>query len=373
MGMKKVSSQKQSKELNPDKDVADIDRCADDENLAWLFQVDSAILLALADLKDIEKVNIEGLFEDVEVHEQTGGIRYYQAKLKTSPGLPAQRERARYKSAMREKIKNTLKGFKSTLKKVEKAHVKCTGLVFLTNALYPFGLFEDAKWDDFQTKRFSMLSSAAREVLHELAGEDFSEDKLRDLWVCVVPYERYDVDKTVICKPLKEFAGKFLGEILDRDWQWDEYLDHLRSKAVVTSTSRKYNLTKRDIVWYAIVMNMEFSPRDYQQQFKNLYDKRRAEKLQRRYADIISYAENRLDLMMNIINKFKALEDSDANREDSLLEFARSNTSLVKNVLIGVPDGLTEELYDSLCVHIIYNMLLRDDAITKAKMKYNLV
>lgn len=374
MKTKEVSKPNTRGTTKSDNTHLSMDRCADNENLAWLFQVDSAILLALAYLKDIEKVNIEGLHEDIEVHNQTGGIGYYQAKLKISPGLPAQKERAQYNSSMREKIRNTLAGFITTLTKIEKEHTQCTRLVFLTNALYPLGLFNDAKWEDFEIRKYSNLSGAAQEVLHELAEKkNFPLERIQDLWICVVPYERNDEEEQPICKPLKDNASKFLGELLDKDWQWESYLDHLRSKAVVKSTCRKYNLTKKDIIWYAIVMNMDFSHKDYASHFKKLYDKRRAEKLERRYANVISYAENRLDLMMNIIGKYKDCENKELEREESIFEFAKSNTTLVKDVLSGIPDGLTEDLYDSLCVHIIYNMLLRDDVIFKAKKKYNLL
>lgn len=362
------------KEEEQVKDYALIERCADDDGLAWLFQIDSAILLALSDLKNVDKVNIEGPLEDIELYESGGQIRFIQAKLKVAPGLPEDTEKSKYRSAMRAKVRDSFEGFKSTLAKIEKNGLLCSRLVFLTNALYPLGIFEDSKWEDFKCKKFEKLSGAAQAAIKELAElQEFSIENLNKFSVCVVPYERDSESENVDCPALTNNARDMLAFLIKKDWLWKRFLSELRNKGATSSVSRHFFLTKRQIIWFAVVLNMEFCVSDYSKRFEELYDEVMVENIQRQYSDIISFTEDRIDLMLNISKEYKVYESDEKNREKRFLKFSLEHTTLVKDVLPGKPDNLSEEQYESLCAYIIFNALMRADVVDNAKRNYNLV
>lgn len=232
------------------------ERNASTSAFGWDFQVNSAILLLLENIKDAKRVRVEGATEDIEITLEDKNKIYAQAKAVAKP----------------DDTSNVNNKLKKALETLNEASKKKDGNLFtyVTNSSNPFN---NQKTIPYFTRRthlsFNELPDAAQKKIKDIISKNrYTDLNLQQFDVRVIPFygndpkNRYKEIKACIDEFLEKAEVNLFGlnKIMEI-WQKDFF-----HNATLTDTS--VSITKQSIIWPLIVLVMDnTAASDYKKEF----------------------------------------------------------------------------------------------------------
>lgn len=315
------------------------------------FQVNAAIVLFLENIEDVEKICLEGNYEDIELELSSGKMILAQAKSVVKAS-----------SDFRNVRKNLKKALISLAEAGEKIDTK--ELIMITNSLNPFNdnksrnIFYGPTHRDYDT-----LPPSAKNIIDGYLSKMDKFLDINKLKIQVLPFET-DNEKERY-KVVKECIDNFIGnlninipgignKILDT-WHWQVFDNGGKEDADI-------KLTKRDIIWPLLVKITEIEQCD--DSFLEQFDLGMYEEVANKYSELIDSHCERCEFFIKILsdyNNFKTEKNLNEKLNDFIEEYWNEYISEF------AVDGVEKEVQEALAKIIIHNIIKKRFTITKIK------
>lgn len=250
-------------------------RRADAVVFGFDFQVNSAIVLFLENIKEVEKLRLEGNYEDIELELSSGEMILAQAKAVEKASADFTNVR-----------KNLKKALMSLAEGGEKVNVR--ELIMITNSPNPFN--DDQSRSAFYGhahRQYETLPPSAKKIVDGYLSKMDKELDTNKLKIQVLPFETDDEAERykVIMESINAFVGNLntnisgIGQKLLETWHWQVF-DNGGKKDVAIK------LSKKDIIWPILVKITEIE--QCEDSFLEQFDSGVYEEVVNRYAEIIN-------------------------------------------------------------------------------------
>jgi len=331
-------------------------RRADAVVFGFDFQVNSAIVLFLENIKVVEKLSLEGNYEDIELELSSGEMILAQAKAveKASSDF----------TNVRKNMKNALVSLAESGEKVNAKE-----LIVITNSPNPFN--DDKSRSVFYGhahRRYDNLPPSAKQIVDEYLlkmDKKLDTDKLK---IQVLPFETDDEEERykVIMECINAFAGNLntnisgIGQKLLETWHWQVFDNGGKKDASI-------KLSKKDIIWPILVKITEIGQCD--DSFLEQFDVGVYEEVANRYAEIINSHCEQCEFFIKILSDYNGFK-TNKKMSEKLNEFIENRwQDYVSEFNV---DGIDEEIQEAITKIIIYNIVKRRFTIKRIKEEVNL-
>jgi hypothetical protein len=331
-------------------------RRADAVVFGFDFQVNSAIVLFLENIKEVEKLRLEGNYEDIELELSSGEMILAQAKAVEKASADFTNVR-----------KNMKKALMSLAEGGEKINAK--ELIVITNSPNPFN--DDKSRSAFYGhahRKYDTLPPSAQKIVDEyLSKMDniLDTDKLK---IQVLPFEPDDEAERykVIMENINAFVGNLntnisgIGQKLLETWHWQVFDNGGKKDSAI-------KLSKKDIIWPVLVKITEIE--QCEDSFLEQFDSGVYEEVINRYAEIINSHCEQCEFFIKILsdyNGFKTTKKAGEKLND-FIELRWKDYVSEFNV-----DGIDEGIQEAITKIIIHNIIKRRFTIDRIKKEVNL-
>lgn len=272
------------------------DRNASASAIGWDFQINSAILLMLENIKDAKRVRVEGADEDIEITLQDQSKIYAQAKAVSKP----------------DDYTHVIDKLTDALKTLSLAAKNGDGILFtyVTNSPNPFN---NQRTMSFFTGRthlnFDELPDIAQKKIEEIVEKkEYYDLDVHKMDIRVIPF--YGKDPKNKYKEIQACVNEFLGEVnvvvqgINTDimeiWQRDLFQN-------ATQTDTAISISKEKMIWPLIVLVVEkIAANDY----KKDYDDDEIEEIERKYKLIINQNTMSYEIISLVLSDYKKSKKS---------------------------------------------------------------
>lgn len=331
-------------------------RRADAVVFGFDFQVNSAIVLFLENIKEVEKLRLEGNNEDIELELSSGEMVLAQAKAVEKASADFTNVR-----------KNLKKALMSLAEGGEKVNAR--ELIMITNSPNPFN--DDKSRSAFYGhahRKYDTLPPSAQKIVDEYLSKmdkELNRDKFK---IQVLPFETDDETERykVIMESINSFAGNLntnisgIGQKLLETWHWQVF-DNGGKKDVAIK------LSKKDIIWPILVKITEIE--QCEDSFLEQFDLGVYEEVINRYAEIINSHCEQCEFFIKILsdyNGFKTTKKTSEKLNDYIETRWRDYVSEFS------VDGIDVEIQEAITKIIIHNIIKRRFTIDRIKKEVNL-
>lgn len=266
-------------------------RRADAVVFGFDFQVNSAIVLFLENMKDVEKIRLEGNYEDIELELSSGEMILAQAKAveKASSDF----------ANVRKNLKNALTSLSEAGEKVDARE-----LIMITNSPNPFN--DDMSRSVFyghSHREYDTLPPSAKKIIDNYLSKMDRTLDTGKLKIHVLPFETDDENERykVIMECINDFVGELnisisgLGKKLLETWHWQVFDNGGKKDAAI-------KLTKRDIIWPILVKITEIE--QCEDTFLEQFDSGVYEEFVNRYAEIIDSHCEQCEFFIKVLSDY---------------------------------------------------------------------
>lgn len=331
-------------------------RRADAVLFGFDFQVNSAIILFLENVKDVENLRLEGNYEDIEIELSSGEMILAQAKAVEKASSDFTNVR-----------KNMKKALLSLAEGGEKVNAK--ELIMITNSPNPFN--DDNSRSVFYGhahRKYDTLPPSAKKIVDEYlcsANKRLDTDKLK---IQVLPFETDDeVERyKVIIESINAFVGNLntsvsgISKKLLEIWHWQVFDNGGKKDADI-------KLSKKDIIWPILVKITEIEQCD--DSFLEQFDSGVYEEVVHRYAEVINTHCEQCEFFIKILSDYNEFNSS-RKASEKINEFIELKwKEYVSEFHVDIVD---EEIQEAITKIIIHNIIKRRFAIDRIKNEVNL-
>lgn len=324
-------------------------RNASPSALGWDFQINSAILLMLENIKEAKHVRVEGADEDIEITLKDNKKIYAQAKSVVKP----------------DNTSHVIDKLSDALGTLSQAAKKGDGVLFtyVTNSSNPFN---DLKTISFFTGRthlnYSELPSAAQEKIKIIINnKGYGSLDLHKLDIRVIPF--YGDDLKNRYKEIRACVNEFLSEInvdfpginteIMSIWQKNLFQN-------ATQTNTRINLSKEKIIWPLIVLVVDKCvANNYKQDFCD----DEIDEIEKKYRLLINHSTLNYGVFSQIISDFK-------KSRKTTKQFITDNWINYQNIVGEIE--IDESIRESLIKIILYRIITQKKYIQDIKKGSNL-
>lgn len=325
------------------------DRNASPSAFGWDFQVNSAILLMLENIKDAKRVRVEGADEDIEITLQDQSKIYAQAKAVSKP----------------DDYTHVIDKLTDALETLNLAAKNGDGSLFtyVTNSPNPFN---NQKTMSFFTRRthldFDELPMTAQKKIEDIIqNKGYSDIDIHKIDVRVIPFYGNDLKNRY--KEVQACVNEFLGGVnvdvpginteIMGIWQKDLFQN-------ATQTDITISISKEKMIWPLIVLVVE---RTAAIEYKKDYDDDEIEDIERKYKLIINQNTMSYEMISRVMSDHK-------KSRKSLKQFVADHWNEYLNIVDTIEaDDATKE---SLVKIILYRILAQRQYIRNIKRGANL-
>ncbi len=331
-------------------------RRADAVVFGFDFQVNSAIVLFLENIKEVEKLRLEGDYEDIELELSSGEMVLAQAKAVEKASADFTNVR-----------KNMKKALMSLAEGGEKVNTR--ELIMITNSPNPFN-DDDSKsvFYGHAHRKYETLPPSAKKIVDDYLSKmdkKLDTDKLK---IQVLPFETDDETERykVIMECINDFVGSLntkipgIGQKLLETWHWQVFDNGGKKDATI-------KLSKKDIIWPILVKITEIEQCD--DSFLEQFDLGVYEEIVNRYAEIINSHCEQCEFFIKILSDYNGFKTTkkESEKANEFIELRWKDYVSEFNV-----EGIDEEIQEAITKIIIYNIIKRRFAIDRIKREVNL-
>ena len=331
-------------------------RRADAVVFGFDFQVNSAIVLFLENIKDLEKLKLEGNHEDIELELATGEMIFAQAKAVEKASSDFTNVR-----------KNMEKALLSLAEADEK--VKTKELIVITNSPNPFN--DDKSRSVFYGhahRRYDNLPPSAQQIVDKYLSKMDKELDTSKLKIQVLPFETDDEEERykVIMECINNFVGNLntnisgIGKKLLETWHWQVFDNGGKKDASI-------KLSKKDIIWPILVKITEIE--QCEDSFLEQFDAGVYDEVVNRYAEIINSHCEQCEFFIKILSDYNEFK-TNKKQSEKLNDFVEIKwEDYVSEFNI---DEIDKEVQEAITKIIIHNIIKRRITIDRIKREVNL-
>ncbi len=316
----------------------------------WDFQVNSAILLMLENIKDAKKVRVEGVDEDIEITFEDKTKIYAQVKAVEKP----------------EDTSNVIGKLTKALETLSAASKKGDGRLFtyVTNSYNPFNNKETIPYFIGRTHLyFNELPIFARNKIKDIIKKkNYSDLDVNKMDIRVIPF--YGDDLKNRYKEIKSYINEFLEEIeikaevnntkIMNIWQNDFFHN-------ATQSNTSISISKEKMIWPLIVIVVESTvAKDYE----NDFDEEDIEEIEQKYKDIINHNTMRYEMVSRVLTDY-------IEKKDKIKVFVKEQWENYLDIVKEIESD--EEIKESIVKIILYKILKRRKDIKRIKKGANLL
>ena len=325
------------------------DRNASPSVFGWDFQVNSAILLMLENIRDAKYIRIEGDDEDIEITLQDKTMIYAQVKAVERP----------------DDTSHVVDKLTKAIETLNDAAKNGNGSLFtyITNSSNPFN---NQRTVSFFTGRthlsFDELPNVAQKKIQMIIADNgYSELDIHKLDIRVIPFygsdlkNRYKEIQACVIEFLNEINVDALGinsEIL-RIWQRDLFQN-------ATQCDTAISISKEKLIWPLIVLVID---KTVANEYKKDFNDDEINEIERKYKLILNQFTMRYDMISRVLSDYRKMKFTIRqfveNHWNNYLDIANTIES----------DDRTKE---SLVKIILYRILTQGQCIRKIKRGVNL-
>lgn len=331
-------------------------RRADAVVFGFDFQVNAAIVLFLENLKQVEKMRLEGNYEDIEIQLNTGEMVMAQAKAVEKASSD---------------FKNVRKNIKKALTSLSEANEKVNAkdLIVITNSPNPFNdIHSMSVFYGHARRRYDTLPLTAKKIVDDyLDGLDKPLD-VNKLRIDVLPFETDDDDERykVIMQTINDFVGGLktnvpgVGKQLLETWHWQVFNNGGKDNVNI-------KLSKKDIIWPILVKITEIEQCD--DEFLEQFDSSVYEEIVNRYADTINSRCEQCEFFIKILSDYNSFK-TEKNSNEKMADFIEKNwENYVSEFYV---KDVEREILEAMTKIVIHNIIRRRFAIDRIKKEVNM-
>lgn len=307
-------------------------------------------------MQEVEKLRLEGNYEDIELELSSGEMILAQAKA-------VEKSSADFTNVR----KNLKKALMSLAEGGENVNVR--ELIMITNSPNPFN--DDQSRSAFYGhahRQYETLPPSAKKIVDGYLSKMDKELDTNKLKIQVLPFETDDEAERykVIMESINAFVGNLntnisgIGQKLLETWHWQVF-DNGGKKDVAIK------LSKKDIIWPILVKITEIE--QCEDSFLEQFDSGVYEEVVNRYAEIINSHCEQCEFFIKILSDYNGFKTSKKPSE-KLNEFIELQwKEYVSEFKV---DGIDEEIQEAITKIIIHNILKRRFTIDRIKKEVNL-
>lgn len=322
------------------------------------FQVNSAIVLMLENIKNLKEIRLEGDKEDIEIYLNDNNVILAQAKSIVNGSYDFQNVRSKL-----EKSLISLSEGSKNIKNVKE-------LIMITNSANPLKLknYGTIFHPGMETrKKFKDLSPDGKNVIEKIINKKNVDIDLSKFKIQILPFETDDEKEKY--KFIKKNIEEFLYDIkitqviaIDLMGKWQNELLENGSKK-----DGKINLTKKQIMWPMIVILLDIEKN--KSEFLEDLDTELYEEVVSRYAGIIDTCNEQFEFSTKIIYDFNGFSKG-KNLKENQIKFINRNW---KNYAYCIEGAEIEEEHIEPLIKIIIDIIINNrKKIDKIKQGVNL-
>lgn len=326
-------------------------RRADAVVFGFDFQVNAAIVLLLENIEDVEKICLEGNYEDIKLELSSGKMILAQAKAVEKASSD---------------FTNVRKNLKKALISLTEAgeRVDAKELIVITNSPNPFN--DDKSRSAFYGhahRNYVTLPPSAKNIVDGYLSKmdkPLDTDKLK---IQVLPFETDDENERykVIMECINDFMGKLnisisgIGRKMLETWHWQVFDNGGKKNAAI-------KLTKKDIIWPILVKVTEID--QCEDAFLEQFDSGVYEEVVNRYSEIIDSHCEQCEFFIKVLsdyNNFRTVK----KQGEKINEFIESQWK--EYISEFAADGVEKEIQEALAKIVIHNIIKRRFTIDRIK------
>ena len=331
-------------------------RRADAVVFGFDFQVNSAIILFLENIKEVENLRLEGNYEDIELELSSGEMILAQAKAVEKASSDFTNVR-----------KNMKKALISLCEGGEKVNAR--ELIMITNSPNPFN-DENSRsaFYGHAHRKYNTLPPSAKEIVDQYLSsidKKFDTDKFK---IQVLPFETDDEAERykVIMESINSFIGNLntsvsgISQKLLEIWHWQVFDNGGKKDTTI-------KLSKKDIIWPILVKITEIEQCD--DSFLEQFDSGVYEEVIHRYAEVINSHCEQCEIFIKVLSDYSQFKSSRKAREkiNDFIEFKWKEYASEFCF-----SSIDEEVQEAITKIIIHNIIKRRFTIDRIKNEVNL-
>lgn len=283
--------------------------CAAPSLFGWDFQVNAAIAILIDNIKDVDKVRLEGAKQDIEITLSNKEKIYAQAKSV---------EKAGDYSNVKKHLANALNSLNDT------AHNEVGAIkqfIYITNSENPMGNMQTMAqfMGPYIRQPYKNLTNKAKEIIDSAlsrAEKTIAIDKDK-LFVYILqfqngasPMDRYTNIKRIVdefIETILENRNGIGGKVLDV-WQKELLLNGSISNTCIT-------LDKKEFTWIIVVKALENSLKE--NSFYDRFDISEVQHVQNHFNEFINNSVVRFEFVTAVLSDFNNFTPKERNKKTS--------------------------------------------------------
>ena len=326
-------------------------RRADAVVFGFDFQVNAAIVLFLENIEEVEKICLEGNYEDIELELSSGKMILAQAKAVEKASSD---------------FVNVRKNFKKAITSLSEAGEKVYAkeLIVITNSPNPFN--DDKSRNVFYGhahRNYNTLPPSAKEIVDRYLSKmekPLDTDKLK---IQVLPFETDDENERykVIMECINDFMGNLnisisgIGRKMLETWHWQVFDNSGKKDSAI-------KLTKKDIIWPILVQITEIE--QCEDSFLEQFDSGVYEEVINRYSEVINSHCEQCEFFIKVLSDYNNFK-TEKKQSEKLNEFIEIQwKDYISEFAV---DGVEEEIQEALAKIVIHNIIKRRFTIDRIK------
>jgi len=275
-----------------------IDTNATASAFGWDFQSNAAILLALKNIKDLERLKVEGDIDDIELYLKDNKKIFIQAKSQEDP-TPGTNTLTKLKDALKTLINATNQS-------------EYEQIIYISNIINPLKNKQlDYFWGNYYIiYSYDELNDQAKNIINKYinaAVQDYQLDisnlEYDKLKICTFPFfGRNDETRyRIIYEAVNTFLVK--AEISAPDGVAHDVMNYWQSKFFQNAATRHVELKKEELIWPIVVLESS-KPPSYENFFDE-YDIGAMKEINRKYRAFIDKKTEQFEFVTQVMNDFK--------------------------------------------------------------------
>ena len=325
------------------------DRNASASAFGWDFQINSAILLMLENIREAEDVRVEGADEDIEITLKDQTKIYAQAKAVEKPDDT---------SHVIDKLTKALETLSDAAKNGDGSQ-----FTYMTNSSNPFNNHRTISYFTCRTHLdFDELPGVAQRKIKDIITKNgYTGLDVHKMDIRVIPF--YGNDLKNRHKEIQECINEFLATVninlpgvnteIMKIWQRNFFLNATQSDTIIS-------VSKKDMVWRLIVLVIDKIAAN---EYKKDFDDDEIGEIERKYKLIINQNTTSYDMISRVLSDYR-------KANGSLKHFVRDHWKDYLNIVNVIEAD--DDTKESLLKIVLYRILTQRQYIRKIKRGVNL-
>ena len=316
----------------------------------WDFQINAAIYIFLNNIKDIERIRVEGKLQDIELIRRDGSKIYAQAK-------------AVYRWDDYSNVINNLKSALQSLDEANAKEINTCDLVYVTNTPNPFRR-DKSFFQGVVNVAYDNLPDKCKIVINKILRDtNLSSLDVNRLKICIIPFHTDDLNTRykVIKGQVNEFlAALGLSEsgfapVLLSVWQNEVFKNG-------TIPDTDVSIKKSQLVWPLIFLVTDNASDDW---LMNDLDEAYFEDIKAKYRTLINNVTDQFDIYTKIVYDYEHNKGA-GNLRENIRDFINAFWEGYSDKF-GLNAAVPKDEQECLMKLIIHKVLVKKEKIATIK------